>query len=86
MIRRVAVAISGAPFPSKRAMAKARVAIKALRDPTLEMLAAASETPGCKALDSVCVLAHVHGHSLPDFEHSPIYQAYQAMIDKVLEE
>jgi len=38
MVERVAKAISGAPFPSKASMAKARAAIEAMREPTDEML------------------------------------------------
>lgn len=37
MIERVAKAISGAPFPSKRSKDKARAAIEAMREPTEAM-------------------------------------------------
>lgn len=40
MIERVATAISGAPFPSKSSLRKARAAIEAMRDPTEGMKAA----------------------------------------------
>ena len=43
MIERVAIAISGAPFPSAKSLAKARAVIEALREPTDEMLSAAYE-------------------------------------------
>jgi hypothetical protein len=37
MIERVAVAISGAPFPTKASLRKARAAIEAMREPTETM-------------------------------------------------
>lgn len=40
MVLRVARAISGAPFPSAKSIAKARAAIWALKDPTPETNAA----------------------------------------------
>jgi hypothetical protein len=40
MIERVAKAISGAPFPSKESLRKARAAIEAMHNPSDEMLAA----------------------------------------------
>jgi len=42
MLARVAVAISGAPFPSRQAKAKARAAIVELAEPTHAMIKAAS--------------------------------------------
>ena len=40
MIERVAKAISGAPFPSAKSIAKAKAAIAAMREPTEEMIEA----------------------------------------------
>lgn len=39
MVLRVARAISGAPFPSAKSIAKARAAIWAMKDPTRETIA-----------------------------------------------
>lgn len=40
MVERVAVALSGAPFPSKASLRRARAAIEAMREPIEEMIEA----------------------------------------------
>lgn len=42
MVERVAKAISGAPFPSPKSLAKARAAIEAMREPTEFMVGEAA--------------------------------------------
>jgi hypothetical protein len=43
MVDRVALAISGAPFPSERARSRARAAIEAMRGPTDAMIYSGGE-------------------------------------------
>lgn len=43
IIERVSRAISGAPFPSKSSLRKARAAIEAMREPTENMIFAGSQ-------------------------------------------
>jgi hypothetical protein len=71
MIERVAKAISGAPFPSKESLRKARAAIEAMRDATNAMVEAAYEDHDTKSAAE---------DSNKDFAAS----CYRAMIDAAL--
>ncbi len=59
MVERVAVAISGAPFPSKKSMQKARAAIEAMDDPTGEMTQAGMDERNARALFTMDDAYHV---------------------------
>jgi hypothetical protein len=49
MVERVAVAISGAPYPTANSVRKAIAALKALREPTPEMVDEGNRTAGREA-------------------------------------
>ena len=64
-----------------------RAAIAVMREPTLEMLKVASETEGIKAVDSCIHMSAIHGMPLGEKHlppNSPLKQAWQAMIDEIL--
>jgi hypothetical protein len=52
------------------------------KEPSPEMIDAAMDTVGMKAVNSMLVIAHVHGADLPDqcVTRSPLNQAWDAMI------
>ena len=68
----------------KRYKGVAKAAIEAMREPTDEMIKAAIETDGMKAVSGMITLAFVHGMKLPEGVPSPLLQAWRAMIDKAL--
>jgi len=68
---------------------QARAVIEAIREPSEGMVAAAAATPGIREVDGLLKVANSMGQIISPAAlttGSPVEQAYQAMIDALLEE
>lgn len=74
MIERVAIAISGAPFPSKASLTKAKKAIEAMREPTENMFVEGD----------VEILSYLNDGRLVSYNSTPAIDCWKSMIDAAL--